>query len=73
MHKGIPFRKAHEKIGLAVLWFGKGFELDGLTLTELKQFGPEFEDDFFSNITLDATVNCHDVIGGAAVGPCVRL
>ena len=69
VHKGVPFRKAHEKIGLAVRYgLEKGCELDGLTLEELKQFGPEFESDFFSSITLDATVNCHDVIGGTAVG-----
>jgi argininosuccinate lyase len=68
VHKGVPFRKAHEKIGLAVRYgLEKGCELDGLTLDELKQFGPEFEADFFSSITLDATVNCHDVIGGTAV------
>ena len=34
---------------------------------ELQQFGPEFGADFYSNITLDATVNCHDVAGGTAV------
>ena len=69
VHKGVPFRKAHEKIGLAVRYgLERGCELDGLTLDELKQFGPEFEADFFSSITLDATVNCHDVIGGTAVG-----
>src|SRR5271163_1998933 len=68
VHKGVPFRKAHEKIGLAVRYgLEKGCELDGLTLVELKQFGTEFEADFFSSITLDATVNCHDVIGGTAV------
>jgi argininosuccinate lyase len=68
VHKGVPFRKAHEKIGLAVRYgLERGCELDGLTLDELKQFGPEFEADFFSSITLDATVNCHDVIGGTAV------
>jgi argininosuccinate lyase len=68
VHKGVPFRKAHEKIGLAVRYgLEKGCELDGLTLEELKQFGPEFEADFFASITLDATVNCHDVVGGTAV------
>jgi argininosuccinate lyase len=68
VHKGVPFRKAHEKIGQAVRYgLEKGCELDGLTLQELQQFGPEFESDFFSSITLDATVNCHDVIGGTAV------
>jgi argininosuccinate lyase len=69
VHKGVPFRKAHEKIGLAVRYgLEKGCELDGLTLEELKQFGTEFEADFFASITLDATVDCHDVIGGTAVG-----
>ena len=68
VHKGVPFRKAHEKIGQAVRYgLEKGCELDGLTLEELQQFGTEFEADFFSSITLDATVNCHDVIGGTAV------
>ena len=67
VHKGVPFRKAHEKIGQAVRYgLEKGCELDGLTLEELKQFGPEFEADFFTSITLDATVDCHDVIGGTA-------
>jgi argininosuccinate lyase len=67
VHKGVPFRKAHEKIGMAVRYgLEKGCELDGLTLEELRQFGPEFEADFFASVTLDATVNCHDVIGGTA-------
>ena len=68
VHKGVPFRKAHEKIGQAVRYgLEKGCELDGLTLDELKQFGSDFGEDFFASITLDATVNCHDVIGGTAV------
>ena len=68
VHKGVPFRKAHEKIGLAVRYgLEKGCELDGLTLQELQQFGPEFAADFFASVTMDATVNCHDVVGGTAV------
>ncbi len=40
VHKGVPFRKAHEKIGHAVRYgLEKGCELDGLTLAELKEFG----------------------------------
>ena len=67
VHKGVPFRKAHEKIGNAVRFsLEKGCELNGLTLEELQQFGPEFAKDFFDAITLDATVDCHDVIGGTA-------
>jgi argininosuccinate lyase len=67
VHKGVPFRKAHEKIGNAVRYcLDKGCELNGLTLDELKQFGNEFEQDFFNAITLEATLDCHDVIGGTA-------
>ena len=67
VHKGVPFRKAHEKIGNAVRYsLEKGCELSGLSLEELRQFGAEFADDFFSAITLEATVDCHDVTGGTA-------
>jgi argininosuccinate lyase len=67
VHKGVPFRKAHEKIGHAVRYcLDKGCELGDLKLDELKQFGQEFETDFFQAITLEATLDCHDVIGGTA-------
>jgi argininosuccinate lyase len=67
VYKGVPFRKAHEKIGNAVRYcLDKGCELNDLTLDELKQFGPEFEQDFFPAITLQATLDCHDVVGGTA-------
>jgi argininosuccinate lyase len=67
VHKGVPFRKAHEKIGNAVRYcLDKGCELNDLSLDELKQFGLEFEQDFFAAITLEATLDCHDVIGGTA-------
>jgi len=67
VHKGVPFRLAHEKIGQAVRFaIEKGVELNDLTLAELRLFGQEFDEDFFSAITLDATLDCHDVIGGTA-------
>jgi argininosuccinate lyase len=67
VHKGVPFRKAHEKIGNAVrLAIGKGVELGELTLDELRQFGDEFGKDFYSAVSLEATLDCHDVIGGTA-------
>ena len=66
-HKGVPFRKAHEKIGQAVrLGLEVGRELNELTLEELRGLGEEFEADFFEAITLEATLDCHDVIGGTA-------
>jgi len=67
VHKGVPFRKAHEKIGNAVRYcLDRGCELGDLPLEELRQFGVEFEGDFFAAVTLDATLDCHDVIGGTA-------
>ncbi len=67
VHKGVPFRRAHEKIGNAVRYaIEKGVELNALTLDELRQFGAEFGEDFFAAISLKATLDCHDVIGGTA-------
>ncbi len=66
-NKGVPFRIAHEKIGNAVRFaLDSGRELNALTLDELKQFGEEFGLDFYDAITLRATVDCHDVLGGTA-------
>jgi len=67
VHKGVPFRTAHEKIGNAVRFaIEKGVELGDLSLDELHQFGVEFGQDFFPAITLGATLDCHDVVGGTA-------
>ena len=66
-NKGVPFRKAHEHIGNAVrLGLESGRELDALTLAELQGICPEFADDFYQAISLQATLDCHDVIGGTA-------
>ena len=67
VHKGVPFRTAHEKIGNAVRFaLEKGVELGELSLEELRQFGEEFDSDFFSAVTVEATLDCHDVTGGTA-------
>lgn len=67
VHKGVPFRTAHEKIGNAVRYaLGKGVELNELSLDELRQFGAEFGEDFYAAVTLEATLDCHNVIGGTA-------
>lgn len=67
VHKGVPFRTAHEKVGNAVR-FGleSGRELDQLSPEELQQFGPEFGDDFGKSVTIAATLDCHNVVGGTA-------
>ena len=67
VYKGVPFRTAHEKIGSAVRFaLDSGRELNALSMEELKQFGEEFGTDFHDAITLRATLDCHDVIGGTA-------
>ena len=67
VHKGVPFRTAQEKIGNAVRFaIEKGVELNALSLDELRQFGEEFEEDFFAAVTLTATLDCHNVTGGTA-------
>ena len=66
-NKGVPFRKAHEYIGQAVrLGLESGRELEQLTLAELQSICPDFADDVFAAITLEATLDCHDVLGGTA-------
>jgi argininosuccinate lyase len=65
--KGVPFRKAHEIVGNVVRFaLERGVELNSLSLMDLQQFGPEFETDFFEAISLQATIDCHDVAGGTA-------
>jgi argininosuccinate lyase len=67
-NKGVPFRKAHEIVGNAVrLGLDKNLELNVLPLTDLKQLSEHFQEDFFANISLRSTVDCHDVHGGTAL------
>ena len=67
VHKGVPFRTAHAEVGNAVRFaIEKGVELGDLTLDQLHQFGEEFAQDFYAAVTLEATLDCHDVIGGTA-------
>jgi argininosuccinate lyase len=66
-NKGVPFRKAHEIIGNAVrLGLETGRELNHLKLEELRGLSDAFAEDFFDAITLEATLDCHDVVGGTA-------
>ena len=63
--KGVHFRKAHEQIGNAVRYcLDKGCELQELSLEELRKFGPDFAEDFYKAVTIEAVLGCHDVIGG---------
>jgi argininosuccinate lyase len=66
-NKGVPFRKAHEIIGHAVrLGLESGRELNDLKLEELRGLSDAFTEDFYAAIMLEATLDCHDVVGGTA-------
>ena len=66
-HRGVPFRTAHEIVGNAVrLALETNRELNALNLPELQTLSPAFADDFYAAITLEATLDCHDVPGGTA-------
>jgi argininosuccinate lyase len=66
-NKGVAFRTAHEIIGNAVrLGLERGLELNTLPLADLQKLSEHFAEDFFEAITLEATLDCHDVIGGTA-------
>ena len=53
VHKGVPFRTAHEKIGNAVRFaIEKGVELERLVARRAAPFGEEFDEDFFAAVTL---------------------
>ncbi|HYN14787.1 MAG TPA: argininosuccinate lyase [Terriglobales bacterium] len=65
--RGVPFRHAHEQIGKAVQWCLENHcELQDLSLIDLHRFAPEADQDFYSHLTLDAVLGCHDVEGGTA-------
>ncbi len=68
--KDLPFRTAHERVGAAVrLGLETGRELQQLSIEELQTIEPLFGEDFFAAVTLEATLDCHDVIGGTARAP----
>jgi argininosuccinate lyase len=68
VRQGVPFRHAHELVAAAVrLGIEKGCELDGLSLDELHEISPAFDEDFYACISLRAVVDCHSGYGGTAI------
>ncbi len=65
--KGVPFRTGHETVGRAVLYALKeGKELHELSLDELQSFSPEIGRDVADVLSLDATLDAKNVVGGTA-------
>jgi len=65
--KNIPFRDAHEIVGLAVrLGIETHRDLSELTLEELQQFSSEIDNEVFNILTLEGSVAARNHIGGTA-------
>ena len=64
VNHGVPFRDAHGIIGRLVLYCQeKGKAIDELSLDELKEISPVFEQDVFDAISLETCVNKRMTIG----------
>ncbi len=67
VRKGLPFRDAHEAVGLAVRRAEElGVDLPQFPLAELRTFAPQIGDDVFSVLTVDGSLAARDHIGGTA-------
>jgi argininosuccinate lyase len=67
VRKGIPFRDAHEVVGLSVAYGLKhNKDLSEMSLQELKQFSDQIEDDVFDVLTLEGSVAARNHLGGTA-------
>src|SRR6267378_1530068 len=67
VHKGIPFRQAHDIVGKVLRQAEKqNVPWTSLPLETLKKISPAFEADFVSGLTVDAALAAKKVPGGTA-------
>jgi len=67
VRKGMPFRDAHEVVGLAVrLGVESERDLSELSLAELQGFSEMITDDVFGVLSLEGSVAARKHIGGTA-------
>ncbi|WP_022851537.1 argininosuccinate lyase [Limisalsivibrio acetivorans] len=67
VRKGVPFRQSHHIVGSAVAKaLDKGCDISELTIEELKSFSNRIDEDVYSYITVDASVNSRAAKGGTA-------
>ncbi len=58
VNKGVPFRDAHGIIGRVVLYcIDKGIAIDDMSLDELKEMSPVFDEDIYDAISMSTCVN----------------
>jgi argininosuccinate lyase len=67
VHKGIPFRQAHDIVGKVLREAEKqNVPFTSLPLQTLKKISPAFEADFAAGLTVDAALAAKKVLGGTA-------
>ena len=67
VNKGLAFRDAHEVVGKSVAFaIEKEKDLSELSLQDLQSFSELIEEDVFSVLTLEGSVNARDHLGGTA-------
>ncbi len=65
--RDVPFREAHGIVGRAVAsCIEKGCELTDLTLSEIREFSPIIDEDVFSVLSVEGSVNSRVSTGGTA-------
>ena len=63
----LPFRDAHEAVGLAVKRAEElGVDLPQLSLADLQAFSPLVAEDVFAVLTVEGSLAARDHIGGTA-------
>lgn len=69
VNHGVPFRDAHGIVGRLVLYcIEKQVAIDDLSLEELKQISPVFEQDIFNAVSLETCVEKRLTIGAPGQG-----
>ncbi len=64
VNHGVPFRDAHGIIGQVVLYcIEKGIAIDDMSLEELQNISPAFEEDIFDAISMETCVNKRLTVG----------
>lgn len=67
VRKGVPFRDAHEIVGLSVAYgITQNKDLSELNLQELQNFSTHIDADVFNILTLEGSVSARSHIGGTA-------
>ena len=73
VRKGMPFRDAHETVGKVVLSaIGRGKEIDELPIADLRSFSSLIEEDVFSSLSLERTLETKSVAGGTSPDQVAR-